>query len=99
MRKWMRAVLMAVVALFAIAATNPHPADALDTDEILLWSAVGTGAAILVVLVATYFTRDESQLFLHEPVDDAGADLRDERRLHVGLECRKPDGTAAILCW
>ena len=97
MKKWLKVLLIATLGMFAVSLTTPQPAQALDTGEIILWSAVGTGAAILIVLVATYFTRDESQLFLTEPLDqEQGAD---GRRVHVGLQCKNPDGTAALLCW
>ena len=96
MKRWMTGAIVAVIVCLAVSALDPAPARA-DTEDILIWSAVGTGAAIVIVLVATYFTRDEDTLFLAEPPRDPR--LRDDARVHFGPDCMNPDGTAALVCW
>lgn len=97
MKRWTTVAILAVLTTLAVAVVEPAPARADTTEDILIWSAVGVGAAIVIVLVATYFTRDEDAMFLTEPPRDPRLDQ--ESRVHFGTECVKPDGTAALLCW
>jgi len=97
MNRRMRVAILAVCAALALALSQPPPARAIDGGQIALWSGVAAGAAIVIVLVATYFTRDEESFFLVEPPRDP----REMERTGVkfGPECLNPDGTAALLCW
>ncbi len=97
MKRWTRVATLAILAALAVAIAKPSPANAIDTGEVILWSAVGAGAAIVIVLIATYFTRDEDSFFLVEPPQDT--QLQAKSRLHFGPQCVNPDGTAALLCW
>lgn len=96
MKKWMMGAIVAAIMSLAVSVLDPAPARA-DTEDILIWSAVGTGVAIVIVLVATYFTRDDDTLFLTEAPRDPR--LQDEARVQFGPQCMKPDGTAALVCW
>jgi hypothetical protein len=97
MNRRLRVAILVVCAALAVALSQPSPARAIDGGEIAIWSGVAAGAAIVIVLIATYFTRDEDSFFLVDPPRDpqepAGSGV------HFGPQCVNPDGTAAILCW
>lgn len=93
----MKVAIVAVIAALMVAVAAPNPASAIDAGEIAIYSAIGVGAAIVIVLVATYFTRDEESFFLVEPPQYD--QLERESRVKFGTECIQPDGTAALLCW
>jgi hypothetical protein len=79
---------------------SPRPAQASTTTDILIYSSIGIGAAIGIVLLATYLTRDENTLFLTQPPPfDLERDAPQRRRFQVGTACRRPDGTVALVCW
>jgi len=88
-----------VATALTVAALNPTAAEA-DTSDVLIYSAAGAGVAIVIVLLATYFTRDEDQLFLAEvPPSDEQALASERRSIHAGTDCVRPNGTMALLCW
>jgi hypothetical protein len=97
MKRWMTVAILVVVTTLALTVVKPAPALADTTEDIIIWTAVGTGAAIVLVLIAVYFTRDEDAMFLTEPPRDPRQNQ--ESRIHFGPECVKPDGTPALLCW
>ncbi len=97
MKRWMTVVIVAIATTFAVTVSNPIPAKAIDTGQILIYTSAGVGAAVVLVLVATYMTRDEGQIFLTDPPPDPTE--QDDSRIHFGMECRNPDGTISLLCW
>lgn len=97
MSRRFRVAILAVMAALVLAVLEPAPAQAIDGGQIAIWSAVGVGAAIVIVLVATYMTRDEDSFFLVEPPRDPRLD--GESRVHFATDCRQADGTAALVCW
>jgi len=101
MKRKMPVWVLAVAMIVSIGALSPRPAQALSTTEqILIYTAVGAGAAIVLVLVATYLTRDENTLFLTQPPRfDLERDAPRRRHFQVGTACRGPDGTVALVCW
>ncbi len=99
MKRWTTVAVLAVATTFALSTLNPTRAEAIDTGEILIWSAAGAGAIAAIVLIATLLTRDDSTLFLTEPPTDIDAQTESKAGIHFGPECRNPDGTVALLCW
>ncbi len=95
--KWLRVAVLAVVTTVAATFVQPAPARADTTSDILIWTGVGTGVAIVIVLIAVYFTRDEDALFLTEPPRDPRQ--LEESGVQFGTACKNPDGSAALLCW
>jgi len=99
MKNRISAWIVAVATALTVAALNPTAAEA-DTSDVLIYSAAGAGVAIVIVLLATYFTRDEDQLFLAEvPPSDEQALASERRSIHAGTDCVRPNGTMALLCW
>lgn len=95
----MALVLATVVSLSLL---TPRRAQAINTTEIIIYSAVGVGAAIAIVLIATYFTRDDNTLFLTETPDyqlDRRFVDKAKPRLQFVTDCKRPDGTVSLVCW
>ncbi len=97
MKKWMMGAVVSVAMIFAVTVANPSPAKAVSGNDLLIWGGVGAGGLIVLVLVATYMTRDESRIFLTE--QDPGLLEPDDSKIHFGAECKNPDGTISLLCW
>ncbi len=97
MKRWMTVAVLSVAMTFAIAVVKPSSADAATSSDLLIWGAVGAGGLIVLVLVATYMTRDESRIFLTEQNPDLLEN--DDSKIHFGAECKNPDGTISLLCW
>jgi hypothetical protein len=89
-------VALATAMSFSFAKPEPARADAAD---IAIYSGIAAGVAIVIVLVATYFSRDEDELFLTEAPRDPLAEQAEGRTVKVGLDCQRPDGTMSLVCW
>jgi hypothetical protein len=96
MKRWMTVAVTVIALLFALEVASPSTARA-STQDILIYSGIAAGAAVVIVLIATYMTRDEGTIFLTEPQPQL--DHPDDESVHFGTECRKPDGTISLLCW
>ncbi len=96
MKRWMTVATMAVAMTFAVAVAKPSTARA-DTEDILIYSSAAAAGAIVLVLVATYMTRDEGQIFLNDMQPELSEE--NDSRIHFGEQCKRPDGTLSLLCW
>ncbi len=88
------AVLVAVALVFSLAA--PKRAEADSAAEITLYVVGGIAIFAGLVVIGTLLTRDESKMFFEEPEP---VDGEEQQGVHVGMDCRRPDGTLAVLCW
>lgn len=102
MKQKITVLALVLVTFFSFSFAQPRRAEAVNTTEIIIYSAIGVGAAIAIVLVATYFTRDDNTLFLTQPpAYDLDRHLleKPKSRLHFVRDCRQRDGTFSLVCW
>jgi len=94
------ALVVAMVVSFGVF--TPRRAQAIGTTEIIIYSAIGVGAAIAIVLIATYFTRDDNTLFLTQaPEYEPERRFLDKPkpRVQFGAACKRADGSISLVCW
>ncbi len=102
MKRKMMTMALVLAMLLSLGFFTPRRAQAINTTEIIIYSAVGVGAAIAIVLVATYFTRDDNTLFLTQPPEyqlDRRFVDQAKPRVQFVTDCRRPDGTVSLVCW
>lgn len=89
------ALIIALVLMFSLV--NPPRANAISkAAEITLYVVGGITAFVVLIVIGTVLTRDESKMLLTEPPtpEDGG-----EGGVAFGLQCRGPDGQPAVMCW
>ncbi len=87
---------IATVALVFSLASPPRARAISNNAELALWIGGGVVAFIAAILVGTLLTRDDSTMFVVEPLPQ---ERGEKRAVTVGLGCRGPDGRPAVICW
>ncbi len=99
MRRMVLTCLCAALMSVMVGVARPRPAVALSTGEavgigIAAWlSVVAVGAAIVV------WRGDVPPPTSHAFGGPPPRSKRDDRPVHVGLECRTDAGSIPVLCW
>jgi hypothetical protein len=94
-----RTRIPALVVAFALifSFVNPPRANALSkAGEITLYVVGGITAFVVLIVIGTVLTRDESKMLLTEPPPEENGE---EGGVRFGLQCRGPDGQPAVVCW
>jgi len=102
MKRKITVLTLVVAMVFSLGVFTPRRAQASTTTDIIIYSSIGIGAAIAIVLIATYFTRDDNTLFLTQPpapqLDRRFLD-KPKPRFQFGPACKRPDGSISLVCW
>jgi hypothetical protein len=102
MKRKLTVWVLVVAMVLSLGVFAPRRAQASTTTDIIIYSAIGVGAAIAIVLIATYFTRDDNTLFLTQPpLNSPERRFLDtpKPRVQFGAACKRADGSISLVCW
>ena len=97
-----RKTLLIVALLLMVVASviRPRPANALSTTDEVIIAVGGAVAYVAIVYIGTQLAfPNEGQLMLPEERQRDLIGRYTSNRVHIGPECRMPDGQPALLCW
>lgn len=93
------AALVVVLALVCALASPPRAQASDSALEITLYVLAGIAVFAGVVIVGTLLTRDETRMFVLDPMPPEEEEKKKQSGLSFGTACQMPDGRPAIACW